>query len=247
MIEEIIKLNIAKTEAEELIKVSNNIEKDINKLKKGYPIQYLIGYSNFYGYKIEINKNVLIPRFETELLVEKSLNYIKKFKIKNPLILDLCTGSGAISVAIGKNLNCELFASDIDSKCLKLAKKNIKINNLNIKLIKSNLYKNIIGKFDIIISNPPYISKKENIEDIVKNNEPKKALFSKKKGTYHIKKIILESSKYLNEKSLIALEIGSLQEKELEEFCKKINIKNFVFEKDLTGKTRYLFIFNNIE
>ena len=94
MIEEIINLGISRREAEELVNNSTHIKKDIEKLKKGYPIQYLIGYTNFYGNKIFVDKNVLIPRYETETLVEKTLKYIDKYKFKKPNILDLCTGSG---------------------------------------------------------------------------------------------------------------------------------------------------------
>ena len=107
MLDKLTKLGFSSTESKELIKVSNDIEKDYELLKKGYPIQYLIGYVNFYGYKIYVNKNVLIPRFETELLVEKLLKYAKEL-FKNPKVLDLCTGSGAIAIAVKKIINCTI-------------------------------------------------------------------------------------------------------------------------------------------
>jgi len=102
VINKIVNLGISKIEAEELVKVSRNIEKDYKKLLDNYPIQYLIGYVNFYGNKILVDENVLIPRYETEYLVEKTINYSKKI-FKNKInVLDLCTGSGAIAITLYK-------------------------------------------------------------------------------------------------------------------------------------------------
>lgn len=235
---EIIKLGISDLEAEELIKTSKNIKKDIKLLKKNYPIQYLIGYVNFYGYKILVNKNVLIPRYETEFLVEKTIKYIKELNIKNPVILDLCTGSGCIAISLKKELkDATVYASDISSKALKICEKNIKLNNVEVKLIKSNLFNKIKNKkFDVIITNPPYVKINDKISPQVKF-EPKKALYAKDNGNYIIKKIINDSLKYLKLTSLLAIETNNLTYKELKD-------KKYIFEKDLTGKYRYLFLMN---
>ncbi len=238
IINEIVSLGISKIEAKELLKVTKNIKKDLKALKKGYPIQYLIGYVNFCGNKITVNKNVLIPRYETEFLVEKVLKYIKHLEIKNPVILDLCTGSGCIAISLKKELKDSIvYASDISNIALKVAKRNIKLNNVKINLIKSDLFKKIKNiKFDIIISNPPYVSKKEKLSKELKY-EPKLAIFSKEEGFYHTNKIIKESKKYLKNKSILAIESNF-------NLNKKFKGKEYIIEKDLTGRNRYLFIIN---
>ena len=114
---------ISLVEIEELKKIKKYNRRNIKKILNDYPSQYIIGYVNFYGNKIIVNKNVLIPRYETETLVYKTLELIKDMKIHNPKILDLCTGSGCISIALKKELNCEIIASDISNKAIKVAKK----------------------------------------------------------------------------------------------------------------------------
>ena len=138
-----------------------------------------------------------------------------------------------------------MTASDISAKALEIAKENAINNNAKITFIKSDIFENIKGKFDIIISNPPYIAYDEEIEDIVKNNEPHIALYAKDNGLYFYKKIINQAKKYLNKKSILAFEIGMTQGHSLKEYasiCFK-DSKIFV-EKDLTGRDRYLFIIN---
>lgn len=244
MQKKIEKLNISSLEAKELIKVSKNIDKDYKKLLKGYPIQYLIGYVNFNGLIVKIDNNTLIPRYETELLVEKTLNYLKKLQIKNPKILDLCTGCGCIALYLKKNINAQVTASDISLKALRMAKLNSKINNLKIDIIKSNLFKKINDKYDLIISNPPYVKIGEKVSKVVKY-EPKKALYAKDNGNYFIKKIIKESKHYINKKSIIALETNSYNKEEIKKYAKKIfPDAKIIIEKDLNNKNRYLFIIN---
>ena len=137
MLNKIIELGISKREAEELIKVSKNIKQDYTKLKNNYPIQYLIGYVNFYGNKIYVNDSVLIPRYETEYLVEKTIKLCKnKFDYKIN-VLDLCTGSGAIGISLKKEINCNVTMSDISKSALSVSKKNI-IENSTIGTTKTN-------------------------------------------------------------------------------------------------------------
>jgi len=243
MIDRIIELGYSRLEAEELIKVSKNIEKDYNKLLNKYPIQYLIGYVNFYGYKINVNKNVLIPRYETEFLVEKTIKYYKELFNKEVDILDIGTGSGAIAITLKKEINCNVTACDISKDALNIAKENSKQNNVNINFVESDIFSNINDKYDIIISNPPYISKNEEIMDSVDKYEPHLALYAEDNGLYFYKRIIEESKKYLKDKFIIAFEIGYWQS----QFIKDI-IKNYYedvivkIEKDLSGKDRYIFI-----
>jgi len=143
MLEKIVNLGIGKREAEELIAVSKDIEKDYELLKKGYPIQYLIGYVSFYGYDVKVTKDVLIPRPETELLVDLSLKKIKENKLAEPKILDICTGSGCIALTIKSEMpNSIVYASDISYKALNLAVSNFKANKVPIYYMRSDLFKN---------------------------------------------------------------------------------------------------------
>lgn len=243
MLDKIIKLGISKREIEELLKVSNDIERDYKKLLLNYPIQYLIGYVNFYGNKINVNENVLIPRYETEFLVEKTIRYCKELFNNKIKILDLCTGSGAIGIAIKKEIDCDMILSDISKKALNMAKQNCIENNVEIKIIQSDLLNNIEEKFDVIISNPPYIDKKIKIMDSVYNYEPHLALFALEEGLYYYRKIFEQVKKNLNEKFILAFEIGYEQKEKLEKLViKYFNNCKIVFEKDLSDKYRYLFI-----
>lgn len=239
-------MKINNLDKEELIKLGKFTKKNIKKIENNYPIQYIIGYVNFYGLKINVNKNVLIPRYETEYLVEKTIKYIEKLNFTNPKILDLCTGSGAIGLTLKKELpESTVTMSDISLKALKVARKNKKELNLNVKLIKSNLFKNINDKYDIIISNPPYVMTSEKLPANVLK-EPALALYSGEKGLDHIEKIFKSIHKYTNKKYLIALEINEKSEKDLTKLIKKYfdsSIK-YKFEKDLAEKTRYLFIYS---
>ena len=244
MKDKIINLGISKTEAEELIKVSKDIDKDYKLLLKKYPIQYLIGYVNFYGYKIEVNENVLIPRYETEYLVEKTIKYAKKMFNNDIKILDIGTGSGAIAISLQKELNAEVTAIDISEKALDVAKKNAIVNESNITFLKSDMLKNVIDRYDIIISNPPYISKNEEIMESVKMYEPNIALYADNEGLYYYDKILGNISKNIKEKCLIAFEIGYLQGQKIIEMVNKyLPNSNSKIEQDLSGKDRYIFIF----
>lgn len=238
-------LNISVLEIEELKKLGKYNEKNIAKIKNNYPVQYIIGYVNFYGLKIKVNENVLIPRYETEYLIEKTLNYIKKLNIDNPKILDMCTGSGCIGLTLKKELtSSNITLSDISKQALEVAVTNKNELNLDVNIIESDLYASIIDKdYDVIISNPPYVMEDEVLPENVKH-EPSLALYSPNKGTYHIEKILQEAENHLKDKFLIALEINEKSEKDLSIIVNKY-FKNitYEFEKDLTGRTRYLFIY----
>ena len=243
MINKIISLGISKREAEELISVSKDIEHDYELLKDGYPIQYLIGYVDFYGYKINVNEDVLIPRYETEYLLEKVINISKKIFSDKINILDIGTGSGAISIVLKNELNSNVTACDISEKALNTAINNAKINNSSINFIKSDIFSNINDKFDIIISNPPYISSDEVIMDSVKKYEPNLALYAPKDGLYFYEEIIKDARKYLNDKFIIAFEIGWWQGNLICDIAKRYFSDSVIrIEKDLTDRDRYLFI-----
>lgn len=245
MKDKLLKLGISDTEINELLKVSKDIENDYNKLLNKYPIQYLIGYVNFYGYKINVNENVLIPRYETELLVEKTINYSKKIFNKKIKILDLGTGSGSIAIALKKQIDSDVIAIDISDKALELAQKNAIENKININFVKNNMLDGLSEKFDLIISNPPYISYDEEIMECVKLYEPHLALYADNNGLYYYEEILKNIKNNLNSKYLIAFEIGYKQAESIKKIINKY-LKNveITIEKDYSGKDRYVFIKN---
>ena len=229
----------------------NNLDNDyydkcLKELEKGKPIQYIIGNVNFYGNIIKVNKNVLIPRYETELLVDKTIKKIKKyFPNKKIDILDMGTGSGCIAISLKKEIDSNIDAIDISSKALKLAKENAKLNNTEINFINKDITTYKEKKYDVIISNPPYIGYNEEIMDIVKNNEPHIALYAKDDGLYFYKKII-ENIKYITkDKYLVCLEIGNTQKEAIiniiKEQLKDVSISG---ELDYSNNDRFIFITN---
>lgn len=219
-----------------------NIEEAIKQLKQGIPVQYIVGNVDFYGYEFKVNKNVLIPRFETEELVNKTINYIKKY-IDNPKIVDLGTGSGCIAITLSKELDVSVDAVDISDKALEVAQQNNEMNKSKVTFYKGNMLEPLNKKYNVIISNPPYISRNEEIEDIVKNNEPELALYADNDGLYYYEKILKNASNYLEEKFLIAFEIGYLQGKKIKELALKyLGNVNVYIEKDLSEKDRFVFI-----
>ena len=230
---------------EKLAKEIINNDKKFKKLqKKHYPLQYIIGNTNFYGYNINVNKHVLIPRFETEELVEKTINLINKYKLKNIDILELGTGSGCISIALAKELNLNsIDALDISKKALHVAKENAKLNNVNINYIKKDMTKFIPNKkYDVIISNPPYLNNLDEV-DIGIKYEPKKALFAKENGNYFYKEILKRYKEFLKDKFIIAFETGINTKENLEIYAKELYPEsNIIFERDLSNKERYMFI-----
>lgn len=218
----------------------------LERLNNNEPVQYIVGNVDFYGYKINVDKRVLIPRFETEELVQNSISLINKY-FKLPIdILEIGTGSGCISIALKKELKeVNICATDISKEALEVAKNNAKYNECNINFINTNIFDDVNKKFDIIISNPPYISKNERIMDIVYNNEPHIALFAENNGLYFYEKIIKNSNKVLKDKYLMCFEIGMTQANDLEEICKKyLTNFRFIVKKDMQNRDRMVFIHN---
>ena len=212
-------------------------------LSSGIPPQYLVGNVEFLNTKINVDKRVLIPRYETETLVDKTIKYATKIFNDKINIIDLGTGSGCIAISLKKNLNSNVTAIDISDDALEVAKQNAKLNNTDITFIKKSMIETLNKNYDIIISNPPYIPYNGFVEKIVKDNEPSIALFASEEGLYFYKEILKNHIKNLNKPGLIAFEIGDNQEQPLKNLVTKLNLK-YSFEKDLQGLTRYLFIFN---
>lgn len=239
-------MKINELDKKELIKLNKWNKLTMSLLEKDYPVQYIIGYVDFYGLKINVNEFTLIPRYETEYLIELTLKEIKKLNLANPKILDLCTGSGAIGLTLKSLLpSSEVTLSDISKDALMVANKNKNELNLDVNIIESDLFKNIPGKFDVIISNPPYVMTNETLpKDVL--YEPHLALYSGPKGIDHIEEIFKNIKSHLNNKYLIALEINEKSETDITNLLKTYFEKNinYKFMKDLAGKTRYLFITN---
>ena len=221
------------------------LDEGIELLNKGIPVQYIVGNVDFYGYNFKVNENVLIPRFETEELVEKTIKYINKYLNKKVDILDLGTGSGCIAITLKKELDCNVDAVDISPKALEIAKLNAKNNNVDITFYEGDMLNPINKRYDVIISNPPYIAYNEEIMEIVKNNEPHTALYAEDNGLKYYKDIISNANKYLKEKSIIAFEIGEKQGKLILEYAKNYFKDSIItVEKDMQNRDRFVFIIN---
>ncbi len=226
----------------------DDLDEAIKRLNNGEPVQYIVGDVNFYGNIIKVNKNVLIPRRETEELVEKTIEIIKDmFNNQNISILDIGTGSGCIPITLKKIIpNANITGSDISIDALELARKNAKFNNVDINFIESDIFNNISNKYDCIISNPPYLKEDDYIMDIVKNNEPHLALYAKNDGLYFYQEILKNANNYLNKKSIIAFEIGENQTKDIIEIARKyFPDSKIIHSKDLQKLDRFIFIINN--
>lgn len=218
--------------------------KNVKRLILGEPLQYITGIQEFMKLNFLVTKDVLIPRPDTEILVEEVIR--KAENISNPVILDLCTGSGAIAVSLAKYIkNVHICAVDISSKALEIAKKNAELNGVknNIEFIESNLFDKIKErKFDIIVSNPPYIET-ETIKTLSKDvqSEPKIALDGGKDGLDFYRKIADSGSKYLNRQGYICLEIGYNQKIAVRQILEnKKRYVNINCIKDLCGNDRVI-------
>lgn len=232
------------TEKEYLKKYyKGNIEDAYKLLEEGLPVQYIVGEVDFYGNIFKVNKNVLIPRFETEQLIELTMEYISD-KFNGVVdILDIGTGSGCIAITLKKNMNCNVDAVDISSDALEVAEYNKKLNNVDINLFKSDMLCNVSKKYDVIISNPPYIGREEDIEGIVEKNEPHIALYADNDGLYYYEEILKNCKKNLKDNFIIAFEIGKSQGKLVKNLALKYldNINVFI-KKDLNNLDRFVII-----
>lgn len=223
-------------------KYPQNINEIIKKLESHYPVQYLIGNVEFLNTIINVDERVLIPRFETELLVEKTIKRIKALNIQNPRIIDLGTGSGCIAISLKKNLPCFVTAIDISEQAIELAKENALKNQVEIEYKIENMINTNLEGYDVIISNPPYVKETEPVGKETKY-EPQNALFAKNNGLYFYEEILKNISKLSTMPKLVAFEIGMSEGEDIKSLALKyLSTKKILIEKDLTNRDRYIFI-----
>ncbi len=218
--------------------VMEQFEKHQKELLKGKPVQYITNSQDFFGLNFYVDENVLIPQPDTEILVEETIAMAKE-KGKKCKILDLCTGSGAIAVAIAKYTNAQLQASDISQKALEIAKKNALKQDVSISFVQSDMFEKIEGKFDLIVSNPPYIETEiiETLSDEVKN-EPKIALDGGRDGLKFYRILAEETGKYLRQDGRLILEIGYQQKERVMQILEKAGFCEVYAKRDLGNHDR---------
>ncbi len=231
------------------IPIAHLYKKEVLALEEGKPLQYVIGNVNFHGYKFYIDERVLIPRFETEELVENTINYVNKYFTEPVDVVDLGTGSGVIGLTLEKKISTNsVDLIDISREALEVTHKNCEQLNSKANIIENDMLENITKKYDVIISNPPYIKDNEEIEEIVKNNEPHLALYAGSDGLDCYKKIFKNINNNMKDKCLIALEIGYEQADDIiniiNEYLDDVEIE---VKKDLSDKNRMIFIFKNVK
>ena len=227
--------------------IVNTYKSKVAQVEEKKPVQYVIGNVNFYGNIFKVNKNVLIPRFETEELVDNTINYINSFfDVNNLDIIDLGTGSGCIGLTLKKNIpSSNVTLLDISKNALEVAKENADNLNLEVELINNDMLEGIDKKYDIIISNPPYIKLDEEIEDLVKDNEPHLALYGGVDGLEYYKKILAKAKDNVKDNYLIAFEIGDTLRNDIIKLAKEFfPNSNIVAKKDIYERDRMIFISN---
>jgi len=242
-------------EDEEIEKIRYFIQK-IGREK--FPVQYLLNEQEFYGRKFYVDKGVLIPRQDTEILVEKMIDTLKDKVLKNeihPKILDIGVGSGIIGITAALEIESSyVLGVDISDKALETAQKNKEILKVsNIKFLKSDLFENVeFREFDMIVSNPPYISLNEVgiMSDDTLLHEPSEALFAENDGLYFYYEICQKASDYLADFGYLLFEIGYKQGKNVAKIMASSGFKNIEVVKDLAGLDRVVIgqkIINKIE
>ncbi len=211
----------------------------IAKRAKHIPVQYITGKQSFYGLEFEVNSNVLIPRQDTEILVEECL---KRFgHMPDAKVLDLCTGSGCIAISLKKNMeHCRMTAADISEQALEVAKRNADHLNAEVTFLKSDLFENVEGMFDLIVSNPPYIPTKviETLAPEVREHEPHLALDGTGDGLLFYRKIVAKGKSHLKENGCFAFEIGFDQAEDVSNILEENGFTRIQVIKDLPGLDR---------
>ena len=225
------------------LKEYREIMRACDRRAKGEPLSSIFGFVEFYGLRFDVNKKVLSPRMETEILVEEAIKKINEFDLKN--VLDLCTGSGAIAIAIKKYTSARVFASDISKQALTVAQNNARKNEVKIDFCQSDLFKSLKKgkKYDIIVSNPPYI-KSEDLEKLdveVKKYDPRLALDGGVDGLDFYRRIIKEAKPKLTKKGWLLFEVGQGQAEIVEELMQKAGFDNVNAVQDYNKIERVIY------
>lgn len=254
--------HLAKTEPHQLYlmmnkEVDENLEQaflaGMEEYYQGKPIQYIKGVETFFGRDFIVNENVLIPRYETEELVEQILYRIDDYftDYKDITLCDVGTGSGAIAISLAlEEPRLQVMATDISSEALEVAMLNAKQLGADVLFKQGDMLepiKLLDKKIDIFVSNPPYIPDCQQIEAMVKDNEPHVALFGGNDGLYFYRKIFKEVKDILNNRALLAFEMGFDQRELMEQAIKEYFNDPFEIIKDINGKDRMLFIYYNLK
>lgn len=224
-------------------KIARDYQDKVLMIKDNVPIQYVIGNVNFYGNLFKVNKNVLIPRFETEELVEKTIVLIQKYFDYPVRIIDLGTGSGCIGLTLKKKLDkASVTLVDISEEALMVARENGQDLNLDVTFVNSDMWENVTETYDVVISNPPYIRDDEEIEDLVRLNEPRLALYGGPDGLLLYRKIRDGLLEHVNKRFLLALEIGDMQKDAVISLFSDIPDVLIISQKDLSNRDRMIFV-----
>lgn len=202
------------------------------------PMQYILGHCEFMGLDFKVDSNTLIPRPDTENIAERVITAVNEKKYKN--VLDMCTGSGAIAVSVAHYTQAKVTGVDISAEALNIAEINAENNNVSVELVQSNLFENVRGRFDVIVSNPPYIESEviSELSPQVKNFEPLLALDGGDSGLDFYEKIVDIALEYLNDGGMLVFEIGYNQGKAVSEIMKNAGYSSVTVEKDLAGLDR---------
>ena len=229
--------------------IETRFYKGLDRLIKGEPVDYVLGYRWFYDSKIYVDESVLIPRSETEELVNNILIDVDEY-FEKPEIVDVATGSGAIAISLAKDLDLEVDASDLSKEALVIAKKNALANDVKVNFFEGDMLEPIINlnkKYDILVCNPPYIKEIEDVDHAVLDFEPHMALFGGDDGLYFYRKVFEKAHLVLKERSMMAFEIGFDIGEALVELAQtsfpdsKVELK-----QDIHGLDRMLFIYQGI-
>jgi release factor glutamine methyltransferase len=227
------------------------IDEFLKMRSKREPLQYILGYVDFYGLKIKVGKGVLIPRPETEILAEVAIETVKREALSVMRILDLCTGSGCLALALAKEFPAaKVYGTDISKIAIQYAEENARINRIgNVTFLEGSLFEPIkklptvdcpLFTFDLIVSNPPYIKRDDikNLQLEIKNWEPVEALDGGEDGLDYYRAIIQEAKGYLKREGFLIFEIGAGQSEEVRKIAKDADFGNISLIKDYAGIER---------
>ena len=251
MVEEIFKREIGWLLQEKYQgRLTKAAKKDIARLKAGEPVDYLIGFVEFAGCKIDLSSKPLIPRPETEYWTQKAIQDIRTSLKRNVSIrcLDVFSGSGCIGIAVLKHIpQARVDFAENEKKFLQQIQLNLKKNRISkkrFKVFQSNIFSDVLGKYDYIFANPPYVaeSKKHSVQASVLKHEPHEALFAGKDGLRYIKRFLKEAKKHLLPGGKIYMEFDSPQKREIDKLLKKFVYLHWQFYKDQYGKWRFVVI-----